>query len=133
MGDGSGASKKVQNLGAAQENLHWSWRAPTRRPTQWRKLHRMKFPAFGRTKVQKIETTIASLVKRADQLAAKRAKAQKALETATSARQQALLAGDLDDQKALDKLQAAVDSATSALTGIDDALAIIAQQKADAE
>jgi len=34
----------------------------------------MKLP-FGRTKVQKIETTIAALVKRGDQLAAKRAKA----------------------------------------------------------
>jgi hypothetical protein len=92
----------------------------------------MKFP-FGRTKVQKIETTIASLVKRADQLTAKRAKAQEALEKATSARQQALLAGDLDDQRALDKLQAAVDTAGSALTGIDDALAILAQHKAETD
>jgi len=92
----------------------------------------MKLP-FGRTKVQKIETTIAALVKRGDQLAAKRAKAQEALERATSARQQALLAGDLDDQRALDKLQVAVDSAQSALTGIDDALAILGRQKAEAE
>ena len=66
---------------------------------------------FGRTKVQKLETTLATLVKRGDQLAAKRAKAQDAPEKATSARQQALLAGDLEDQRALDKLQSAVDSA----------------------
>lgn len=91
----------------------------------------MKNPFFGRT--QKLETTIASLVKRGDQLASKRAKAQDALEKATSGRQQALLAGDLDDQRALDKLQSAVDSAQSALTGIDDALAILARQKAEAE
>lgn len=60
--------------------------------------------------MQKIEITIAALAKRGDQLAAKRAKAQEALEKATSVRQQALLAGDLDDQRALDKLQSAVDS-----------------------
>ena len=83
--------------------------------------------------MQKIETTIASLAKRAEQLAAKRAKAQEALEKAASARQQALLAGDLDDQRTLDKLQAAVDTAGSALTGIDGALAILAQQKAEAD
>jgi hypothetical protein len=92
----------------------------------------MKFP-FGKTQVQKLETTIASLAKRADALATKRAKAQEALEKATSARQQALLAGDLDDQRALDKLQTAVDAAGSALTGIDDALAILARQRAEAE
>jgi hypothetical protein len=92
----------------------------------------MKFP-FGRSKVQKIETTIASLAKRGEQLAAKRADAQEALEKATSARQRALLAGDLDDQRALDKLQAAVDTAGSALTGLDDALAILAKQKTEAD
>ena len=83
--------------------------------------------------MHKIETTLATLMKRGEQLAAKRAKAQEALEKATSARQQALLAGDLDDQRSLDKLQAAVDSAQSALTGIDDALAILARQKVEAE
>src|SRR5262249_22194950 len=88
---------------------------------------------FSRTKVQKLETTLAALVKRGDQLAAKRAKAQEALEKATSARQQALLAGDLDDQRGLDKLQATVDSAKSALTGYDEALAALQSQKAVAE
>src|SRR6516164_7453823 len=92
----------------------------------------MKLP-FGRTKLHKIETTLATLMKRGEQLAAKRAKAQEALEKAASARQQALLAGDLDDQRTLDKLQAAVDTAGSALTGIDGALAILAQQKAEAD
>jgi hypothetical protein len=92
----------------------------------------MKFP-FGKTQVQKLETTVASLSKRADALAAKRAKAQEALDKATTARQRALLAGDLDDERGLGKAQAAVDAAGSALTGIDDALAILAQQKAEAD
>ena len=73
--------------------------------------------------MDKIESVIASLTKRDEQLAAKRITAQKALDKAIKARQDALLSGDLDDQRALDKLQGTVDSATSALSGIDDALA----------
>jgi hypothetical protein len=83
--------------------------------------------------MDKIESVIASLTKRDDQLAAKRITAQNALGKAIKARQDALLSGDLDDQRALDKLQGMVDSATSALSGIDDALAMLAQQKAEAE
>jgi hypothetical protein len=83
--------------------------------------------------MQQFETTIASLTKRGEQLAAKRATAQDALDGAIKARQQALLSGDLDDQPALDKMQAAVVAATSELTGIDDALAVLAQRKAEAE
>jgi len=83
--------------------------------------------------MDKLESVIASLTKRDDQLAAKRITAQKALDKAIKARQEALLSGDLDDHRALDKLQNAVDSATSALSGIDDALALLAQQKAEAD
>jgi hypothetical protein len=83
--------------------------------------------------MDKLESVIASLTKRDDQLAAKRITAQKALDKAIKARQEALLSGDLDDQRALDKLQGVVDSATSALSGIDDALGLLAQQKAEAE
>ncbi|WP_369720341.1 hypothetical protein AB8Z38_24610 [Bradyrhizobium sp. LLZ17] len=83
--------------------------------------------------MQNLETTIASLMKRDEQLAAKRAVAQDTLDKAISARQQELLAGDLDDQHALDKLQGAVDTAASTLAGIDDALAALAEQKAEAE
>jgi hypothetical protein len=83
--------------------------------------------------MDKIESVIASLTKRDDQLATKRITAQKALDKAIRAQQEALLSGDLDDQRALDKLQGMVDSATSALSGIDDALAMLAQQKAEAE
>lgn len=83
--------------------------------------------------MQKLETTIASLTKRGEQLAAKRTAAQDTLDKAITARQQTLLAGDLDDQHALDKLQDTVETAASTLTGIEDALAILTQQKAEAE
>jgi hypothetical protein len=83
--------------------------------------------------MDKIESVIASLTKRHDQLAAKRITAQKAMDKAIKARQDALLSGDLDDQRTLDKLQGMVDSATSAMSGIDDALAMLAQQKAEAD
>lgn len=92
----------------------------------------MKNP-FRKTPTQELEATIASLTKRGEQLAAKRATAQATLDNAIRARQHALLSGDLDDQRALDNLQGLVDTATSALTGIDDALAVLAQDKADAE
>jgi hypothetical protein len=83
--------------------------------------------------MQKLETTVASLAKRGEQLATKRIAAQDTLDKAMKARQQALLAGDLDDQRALSKVQGAVDSAASALAGIDDALAVLEQQKAEAD
>jgi hypothetical protein len=78
-----------------------------------------------------VESTIASLAERGEQLAAKRVAAQDALDKAITARQQARLAGDLDDQRALDKLQGSVDTAASTLAGLDDALAILEQQKAE--
>src|SRR3984957_19063462 len=93
----------------------------------------MKLPLFRKSRMDKLESVIASLTKRDDQLSAKRGTAQKALDKAIKARQDALLSGDLDDQRALDKLQTMVDSASSALSGIDDALRLLAQQKAEAE
>jgi hypothetical protein len=92
----------------------------------------MKIP-FRKTPMQQLETTIASLTKRGEQLAAKRVTVQDALDEAIKTRQQALLSGDLDDQRALDKMQAAVVAATSDLAGIDDALAVLAQHKTEAE
>jgi predicted nucleic acid-binding Zn-ribbon protein len=88
---------------------------------------------FRKTPMQPLETAIASLTKRGEQLAAKRVTAQDALDEAIKTRQQALLSGDIDDQRTLDKVQAAVVAATSDLAGIDDALAILAQHKAEAE
>jgi hypothetical protein len=88
---------------------------------------------FRKTPTQPLETTIASLTKRGEQLVAKRVSAQDAVDEAIKSRQQALLSGDLDDQRTLDKMQAAVVAATSDLAGVDDALAILAQHKTDAE
>jgi hypothetical protein len=92
----------------------------------------MKNP-FRKPPMPQHESTIASLTKRGEQLVAKRVTAQDALDEAIKTRQQALLSGDLDDQRALDKVQAAVVAATSDLAGVDDALAILAQHKAEAE
>ncbi|RXG86146.1 hypothetical protein [Bradyrhizobium zhanjiangense] len=83
--------------------------------------------------MQQHETIVTSLAKRGEQLAAKRAAAQDTLDRAITGRQQTLLSGDLGDQRALDKLQANVDAAASALAGIDDALVILAHQKTEAE
>src|ERR1700755_1497474 len=91
----------------------------------------MKLPLFRKSQMDKIESVIASLTRRDDQLAAKRITAQKALDKAIKARQEALLSGDLDDQRALDKLQGMVDSATSALSGIGDAPALRTQKRAE--
>jgi hypothetical protein len=85
------------------------------------------------TTVQKLEHHIEQLAKQAERLANRRVAAQQALDNAIKVRQQALLAGgDIDDAQ-LAKLQAAVSDASSLLQGIDDALAMLAQQKAEAE
>jgi hypothetical protein len=55
------------------------------------------------------------------------------LDKAIKTRQQALLSGDLDDQRTIDEVQAVVVSATSDLAGIDDALGVLTHQKAEAE
>ena len=88
---------------------------------------------FRKTQMQQLETTIASLTKGGEQLAAKRATARDALDGAIKTRQRALLSGDLDDQRALEKMQAAVVAATSDLAGIDDALAILAKAEAESQ
>jgi hypothetical protein len=93
----------------------------------------MKNP-FRKTPMQTLETTVASLTKRrGDQLAAKRLAAQAVLDDAIKARQHTLLSGDLDDQRSLDDLQGAVDKAVSSLAALDDALAVLAQDKAEVE
>jgi hypothetical protein len=85
---------------------------------------------FKKSHTTKLEDSIAALAKRGEQLAAKRIVAQKTLDAAIKVRQQGLLAGDLDDDRALDKARANVDSATSDLVGIDDAINLLAQAEA---
>jgi hypothetical protein len=91
----------------------------------------MKNP-FRKNPMHQLETTIASLAKQAGQLAAKRVALQQALDKAISDRRGALLSVNLDDRQ-LNKLQAAVDTATSMLEGIDDAISILKRQQVEAE
>lgn len=93
---------------------------------------RMRNP-FRKTPMQTLETTIASLTKRSEQLGAKRVTAQDVLDKAITARQQALLSGDLDDQHALDKLQGHVNTAAATLAALDDALIVLGHDKTEAE
>jgi hypothetical protein len=93
----------------------------------------MKIP-FKKSTMSKLESNVAALAKRGEQLAAKRVTAQQTLDKAITVRLDAHLSGALDDdQRALDKLQTAVDTAKSALDGLDAAINVLAQQKAEAE
>jgi hypothetical protein len=83
--------------------------------------------------MQKIEAELAALTARADQLRAKRASAQKDLDRALAAREEHLLAGDLNDDKVGAKLQGAVDTGLSTLAGLDLAIQKQAALIADAE
>ncbi|MCK1605452.1 hypothetical protein IVB02_29655 [Bradyrhizobium sp. 166] len=83
--------------------------------------------------MQQLEATIASLTKLGEQLVAKRVSAHAALDQAIQARRDGLLSADLEDHRELGKQQAGVVAATSNLAGIDDALAVLAHQKAEAE
>jgi hypothetical protein len=86
-----------------------------------------------KTPMQKIEAELAALQARAGLLDTKRAAAQAGFDIATAARQEMLLAGDLDDAKLAAKLQVAVDGAASALAGYDTAITALAASIAEAE
>jgi hypothetical protein len=83
--------------------------------------------------MEKLEAALAALRKRAALLADKRIAAQAALDNAMAARQDMLLAGDLDDLRLAAKLQGAVDAAQSSLLGIIDAISALDNSIADAE
>jgi hypothetical protein len=90
-----------------------------------RRLATTKNP-FRKTPMQQLETQ-HRLAREARRAARRQARHGDALDEAIKTRQQALLSGDLDNQRALNKLQG------SALARIDDALAMLEQQKAEAE
>lgn len=77
--------------------------------------------------------TFEQLVERQDRLTLMRSEAQAALVEALAERQSHLIAGDVDDKKGSEALQFRVDSAQSELLGLDDALAALVTQIADAE
>jgi hypothetical protein len=72
--------------------------------------------------MHQLESQLATLTKRANQLTTKRAAGKDDLDRATAAREKHMLEGDLDDIKIGAKLQANVDAAVSALAGYDDAI-----------
>lgn len=83
--------------------------------------------------MEQFEATVAAIAKRGDRLVALRAKAQGTLNAALAAQQNRLLSGDLDDQKSLATLREAVVLAKTELSSIEDALAVLDQQKKEAE
>jgi hypothetical protein len=88
---------------------------------------------FGKTKMQKFETVVATLKTRGALLSTKRVTAQAAFDSAITARQEMLIPGDIDDQKLASKLQSVVDSSSSTLSGIDDAISALQVQIETAE
>ena len=66
-------------------------------------------------------------------LAAKRTEAKQVFDGAVAERQRFLLEGDLSDEKVADRLQKAVDVATSRVSGFDSALLALRTQIDDAE
>jgi hypothetical protein len=86
-----------------------------------------------RNSMTKLADVVTVLRKRGALLTDKRVVAQAAFDAAISRRQEHLLSGDLDDGTVNERLQHAVDVATSSAIGIDDALAAIAAQTNAAE
>jgi hypothetical protein len=83
--------------------------------------------------MQKLEAELSALMSRAALLTVKRAAAQGTFDSAVAARDRHMLQGNLDDEKIGNKLQAAVDSAASALAGFDNVIAAQATSIAEAE
>jgi hypothetical protein len=80
------------------------------------------------------ETALEALRVRADKLEARRAAAQVTLDEAKARRQQHLLEGDLDqDEKAIGKLEADVNAASSRLSGLIDAISALNVQISEHE
>jgi hypothetical protein len=83
--------------------------------------------------MQKLEAELAKLNARARLLDDQRAACAAAFDRATEQRQRFMLEGDLEDTKTCAKLQAAVDTASSALLGFDDAIATLTSSIAVAD
>jgi predicted nucleic acid-binding Zn-ribbon protein len=82
---------------------------------------------------KKLETTVVALHSRLSALNERKAEARFALDLARADRQKLLLEADISDDKALAKVENAVDAATLRLSGLGDACAALAAQIADAE
>src|SRR5437868_2129082 len=86
-----------------------------------------------RTPMEKMQKLLAEQRSRAAAISAKHVAAEAALAAAMAAREKHALEGDLADEQAAEKLQAAVGSAGSRLAGWDVALAALQVQIADTE
>jgi hypothetical protein len=78
--------------------------------------------------MKRLEANLAASRKRMALLADKRAAAKAALDAAQAQRQKHLCEGDLDDGKLGEKLQSKVDTASSVLAGLDDAIGALQAQ-----
>jgi hypothetical protein len=85
------------------------------------------------TKKQNLESELAALRQRAEALDTKRQAAEVELTSATEARQEHLVRGDLDDAKTAQALQDAVNAAASQVVGLEDAIALVRDQVAEIE
>jgi hypothetical protein len=86
----------------------------------------MKF--FSRNPMKQLQANLAASQKRLALLAEKREAAKAVLDAAQNQRQKHLHEGDLDDAKVGEKLQGKVDTASSALAGLDDAISTLQAQ-----
>jgi hypothetical protein len=86
-----------------------------------------------KSKAQNLEPELAALRQRAEALDAKRQAAEAELTEATTARQDHLVRGDLDDGATAQRLQDAVNIAASKVVGLEDAIALVQAQIADTE
>jgi hypothetical protein len=77
--------------------------------------------------------TLEQLVERHARLIVMRSEAQAALDATLADRQSHLIGGNVDDQSAAETLRARAEAAQSALVGLDDAIAALTIQIADAE
>jgi hypothetical protein len=77
--------------------------------------------------------TLDQLTERQARLTAMRSEAQVTLDTALADRQHHLIGGNVDDQSTAGTLQGRADTAQSNLLGLDDAIAVLTIQIADAE
>lgn len=80
-----------------------------------------------------LAATLEQLVERQVRLTAMRSQEQTALDVTLASRQSHLIAGDVDDPTMAEALQTRAEAARSALVGLDDAIAALSIQIADAE
>lgn len=85
------------------------------------------------TPIEKLETALVALRSRHSTLSERKAEAQSALDQARADQQSFFLESDISDDRAIAKLENAVDAATLRLSSLSDACAALEAQIANAE